>query len=410
MESADAAIDALIEPFARRGVQLGLDRLSAALTDLGDPQQRFAALQVAGTNGKGSICALLREALVQHGVCTGLTISPHLVSWCERLQVNRDPIPAAALAALLQEIQPTALRHALTPFETVIAAAFVWFARGGVELAVLEVGLGGRLDGTTAHPQRPVLGFGSIDLDHQEHLGSTRAAIAREKAGILSPGAVAFSARQHPEVAEVLEREAGRVGASLHWVEPLEWPCGLPGAVQRSNAAVARAMLKALAPLGWNLSESLMRRAFLEARWPGRLQPWQWQGRALLLDGAHNRPAARSLRRELDRLHPGPLNWVLGILANKDGPGIVAELIRPGDRVWLVPVPGHRSWSRQDLLAAMDGAAVPIEAAATLQSALAQVPAPARGVASLASDPPAAVVAGSLYLIGSLLRDGSSLR
>lgn len=416
MGAPERIVTSLIAPFHRRGVQLGLERIQGALAELGDPQRRFPALQVAGTNGKGSICALLRETLVLAGLRTGLTISPHLVSWCERLQLDHNPIDVTVLASLLREIHPVAHRHSLTPFEAVITAAMVWFARSEVDVAVLEVGLGGRLDATTVHDHRPVLGFATIDLDHQEHLGSTRGAIALEKAGILSPGALAFSAPQHPEVAEALESEAQRIGATLQWVEPLEWPCGLPGGVQQNNAAVARAMLGALKTLGWRIPDELMQRSFQQARWPGRLQPWRWKGCSVILDGAHNLSAASSLRRELGRRGSIPRRWVLGMLANKDGPGMVRELLGPSDQAWIVPVPDHASWSHQALVAQLPDMQAEIHCADSPEEGLLQAcvcPEVAARLTRPAAtdseaprrlrDQPAVVVAGSLYLIGALL-------
>ncbi len=399
----------LIEPFSRRGVDLGLERLQAALGELGHPERQFQALQVAGTNGKGSICTLVEAGLTAAGIRCGLYTSPHLVSWTERIRIGSTPIAAADLRRILTQLQPLGLRFDLTPFELVTAAAFVAFAEAGVELAVLEVGLGGRLDATTCHPQRPLIGFASVGLDHAEVLGATPAAIAAEKAGVLQPGCRAFSAPQSPEVAQVLESEAQRRGAALHWVDPLgpgDWPLGLPGAVQLNNGAVALALLQALAGEGWPITTTAIRRGFEAARWPGRLQRWQWRGRCLLLDGAHNLPAAQQLRAELDArperhgLRPGPRLWVLGMLANKQGPEVLTTLLAPGDRAWLVPVPGHASWTLNRLGDAQPRLLRQLQAAEDLEQALDAATAAARD-----SGQDAVVVAGSLYLLGALLAD-----
>jgi dihydrofolate synthase/folylpolyglutamate synthase len=391
----------LIQPFSRRGVDLGLDRLQAALADLGHPERRFAAVQVAGTNGKGSICTLVHQALLAAGVRAGLYTSPHLVSWTERIRIGPDAIGAAALRTHLEAASAAARRHDLTPFELVTAAAFLAFAAADRELVVLEVGLGGRLDATTCHPDRRVVGFATIGLDHAEFLGPDVASIAREKAGVLGPGAVAISADQAPMVRAVLEAEARRQGAGLTWVEPLDlrqWELGLPGAVQGRNGAVALGMLRALERQGWRLPEAAIHRGFAAARWPGRLQQLQWHGLQLLLDGAHNAPAAAALRTELDRhgprhgLPPGPRRWVLGLLANKEGPQIVQTLLAPGDQAWIVPVPGHASWSIAALQDALDAdLAGRLRPADSLEQAL------------RAAAPGPVAVAGSLYLIGHLL-------
>ena len=392
----------LIEPFSRRGVDLGLDRLQAALAELGNPERRFAAVQVAGTNGKGSICTLVHQALLAAGIRAGLYTSPHLVSWTERIRLGHDPIAAPCLRRHLETATPIAQRHQLTPFELVTAAAFLAFAEADLELVVLEVGLGGRLDATTCHPHRPVIGFASVGLDHAEFLGPDPATIAAEKAGVLQPGAVAFSAPQSPEVAAVLSDRAAAVGAELRWVEPLDlnqWTLGLSGAVQAANGAVALGLLRALKERGWPVNDPAIRRGFAAARWPGRLQQLSWHGLPLLLDGAHNLPAALALRAELDD-HPerhglasGPRYWLLGMLANKQGPEIAAALLAPGDRAWIVPVPGHACWSLEALTAANPRLASQLHSAPSLEAGLT--------LAGTCSG--RIVVAGSLYLLGQLL-------
>ena len=392
----------LIEPFSRRGVDLGLDRLQAALAELGNPESRFAAVQVAGTNGKGSICTLVHQALLAAGIRAGLYTSPHLVSWTERIRLGHDPIAAPCLRRHLETATPIAQRHQLTPFELVTAAAFLAFAEADLELVVLEVGLGGRLDATTCHPHRPVIGFASVGLDHAEFLGPDPATIAAEKAGVLQPGAVAFSAPQSPEVAAVLSDRAAAVGAELRWVEPLDlnqWTLGLSGAVQAANGAVALGLLRALKERGWPVNDPAIRRGFAAARWPGRLQQLSWHGLPLLLDGAHNLPAALALRAELDA-HPerhglvsGPRYWLLGMLANKQGPEIAAALLAPGDRAWIVPVPGHACWSLEALTAANPRLASQLHSAPSLEAGLT--------LAGTCSG--RIVVAGSLYLLGQLL-------
>jgi dihydrofolate synthase / folylpolyglutamate synthase len=391
----------LIEPFSRRGVDLGLDRLQAALAELGNPERRFAAVQVAGTNGKGSICTLVHQALLASDIHAGLYTSPHLVSWTERIRLGDTPIASPDLRRHLETATPIAQRHQLTPFELVTAAAFLAFAEANCELVVLEVGLGGRLDATTCHPHRPVIGFASVGLDHAEFLGPDPATIAAEKAGVLQPGAVAISAPQSPEVAGVLSDRAAAIGAELRWVEPLDlnqWSLGLSGAVQAANGAVALGLLRALRERGWPVNDPAIRRGFAAARWPGRLQQLSWGGQPLLLDGAHNLPAALALRAELDA-HPerhglasGPRHWLLGMLANKQGPEIATALLAPDDRAWIVPVPGHACWSLEALTAACPRLASQLRSAPSLEAGLAQAGSGLQRV----------VVAGSLYLLGQV--------
>ena len=243
----------LIPRFDLRGMDLQLDRMRHALDDLGFPCADVPAIQVAGTNGKGSIAAFLSSALQRAGIKTGLTTSPHLVNWCERIRVDGRMIAEADLRSLLVAQRKICERNKLTPFEQLLAVAFEHFASNQVDVLVLEVGLGGRLDATTAHPKRPVIAMASIGMDHCEHLGNTLRAIATEKAAVISPGATVVSAYQDPAVAEVLKATCRRQQARLAWVEPLEcgWNLGLKGVMQRSNAAVALGALHALDGLGW---------------------------------------------------------------------------------------------------------------------------------------------------------------
>lgn len=395
----------LIEPFSRRGVDLGLERIRAALSELGHPERHFAAVQVAGTNGKGSICRLLQEALSAAGLRCGLYTSPHLVSWCERIQLGPDAIGVDRLRALLTDLRPLGLRHDLTPFELVTAAAFVAFAEAGLEMAVLEVGLGGRLDATTVHPAREVVGFGAIGMDHAEVLGPDLAAIAGEKAGILSRGCLAISAPQHATAAAVLEATATRSGAGLRWVQPLAAPedggprLGLAGQIQRCNGAVALAMTEALRERGWAIPPAAAVAGLARCRWPGRLERRRHRGHRLLIDGAHNPPAAEALRQELDQAAPGAARrWLIGIQRHKDAPAMLPLLLRPEDAAAVVALPGHASWTAGELR----------QACADLGCQLREIASPQAGLDWLVASPEAdaaamPVVAGSLLLVAAVL-------
>ena len=392
----------LIAPFSRRGVDLGLERLQGALAELGHPERRFAAVQVAGTNGKGSISTMVERIASAAGLRCGLYTSPHLLSWCERIRLPDGLIAEAELRRLLQGLQPLALRHDLTPFELVTAAAFLAFAEAGVELAVLEVGLGGRLDATTVHPRRDVLAFASIGLDHTEALGPTLAAIATEKAGVLHGGGRAVSGPQTPEAAAVLQRQAEACGCPLRWVEPLPPEAaggrelGLRGELQRHNGAVAVAAAEALAELGWPIDAAAIRRGLREARWPGRLARHRFGGRPLLLDGAHNPPAAEALRRELDGAADAdnptaPRRWLIAMQRHKDAPQLLQTLLRQGDQARVLALPEHPSWSAEELEAATG---------LPLQPAEDDLPSNLHWLVASAALP---VACGSLYLVAELL-------
>ena len=393
----------LIPRFDLRGMDLQLDRMHAALHDLDHPCQAVPAIQVLGTNGKGSIVSFLESALCAAGLRCGVTTSPHLVSWCERIRIQGEPIAVETLRSQLQALQPLNERHRLTPFELLVTAAFLEFQRHACELLVLEVGLGGRLDATTAHPHRPVIAVASIGLDHCEHLGNNLTAIAMEKAAAIPPYATVISGAQDPAVQTVLDETCRKQQANLTWVQPLEssWELGLAGEIQRSNAAVALGALKALSSLGWTLPEAVIREGFATARWPGRLETVRWREHRLRLDGAHNPPAAVQLAEE--RVHWTNASigvvWILAIQAHKDAAAMLQALLQPQDQAWIIPVPGHKSWCRAALLKELPDRGNQLQEADSLETVLNQ----------LNSDgwpTPMPIVAGSLYLIGDLFARG----
>ena len=411
----------LLQPQSRYDVRLGLSRIRAALQVLGNPQNTFAAIQVAGTNGKGSICSLIHGALTANGVRCGLYTSPHLVSWCERIRVGHSFITGSTLRELLTKLQPLSQRFALSTFEQLTIVAFLHFQQEAVELAVLEVGLGGRLDATTAHCRRPIVAFAAIGYDHHDHLGTDLASIAREKAGVLSPGCLALSGYQSPIAAQVLQAQCTLCGATLEWIAPLEQQAfaalqlGLQGTVQRENAATALAVLEAISARLHPLDRHASRHGMATTQWPGRLQACTWQGHALLVDGAHNASAAQRLRQEINQRQRhtagwGRTHWVLGIQANKDAAELVATLLHPGDRAWIVAIDDALHWSCSDVVAALPAALQPLverpgtgdtwAAAAALEDAFGQ-----HHDAETATEA-AVVITGSLYLLGLLFSRG----
>ena len=395
----------LLSPFEQRGMDLSLERMQRALADLANPCADVPAVQVVGTNGKGSIACMIHSGLTAAGLHSGLTTSPHLTSWCERICVNQQQIELPQLRQRLKQLQPLAQHHNLTPFEQLISAALVHFEANTLNWLVLEAGLGGRLDATTAHPYRPLIAIGSIGMDHCEHLGHSLTAISSEKAAVISPGAHVISAPQHEEVTKVLEARSQDMGATLEWVEPLPdaWELGLPGHLQRRNGAVARAALRRMNALGSAITEGQIRQGLAQARWPGRLQTLHWNHQSVRVDGAHNPDAAQQLALERRCWNqPGHQQiWILGIQGHKQAPEMLRILLEPNDEAWIVPVPGHVSWTADALSEIFPTHAHQLRSASSVEDVLIKL---------FKNDSdrsrPMPVIAGSLYLIGSLLNEG----
>ncbi|WP_231857040.1 folylpolyglutamate synthase/dihydrofolate synthase family protein [Synechococcus sp. MIT S9509] len=378
--------------------------MTIALEQLHQPAQSIPAVQVVGTNGKGSIACLIHHGLMAAGLRSGLTTSPHLASWCERIRVNDQLISIRALRQTLQHLQPLTEQCRLTPFEQLICTALIHFEAQKADWLVLEAGLGGRLDATTAHSWRPLIAVASIGLDHREHLGPNLEAIAAEKAAAIGEGAHVISATQEPEVSAVLEQRVGEMKGSLQWVDALDesWALGLSGAWQKRNGAVAAAALQWMSRRSEAISNQAIRAGFATARWPGRLQWMRWRGLRLRVDGAHNPPAAIELARErcIWSSHGTRQVWILAIQAQKQAPEMLQQLLSPQDEAWIVPVPGHRSWSLEQLQQALPLQTHQLKSAQTASHALDQL---------LEQGWPesAPVIAGSLYLIGHLMENGS---
>ncbi len=373
-------------------IKLGFERVDAALAALGHPETKFPALHVAGTNGKGSTCAFAAAALQAAGHRVGLYTSPHLERLNERFQVGgveiSDEVLGTRVLEVLAKLPPGA---ELTFFELGTVVAFHHFAREQIDVGVIEVGLGGRLDATN-RVQSTVSAITSISFDHQELLGHTLGAIAREKAGILKAGVPVVVARQATEALEMISACARAVGAPLY-VEDREFtspelPLSLRGPHQRSNAAVAWKCLELLDARGVRNTDAHRRQGLSTARWPGRLEAFG----NVLLDGAHNPAGVDALLAALDpSVRP---HLVFGVLKDKDFVPMIQALFPRCASVHLTALPSPRSWEPREHLAAARELCAEVTAYAS--------PAEALEGARRCAGSGQIVAAGSLVLIGLL--------
>lgn len=397
-----------------RGIQPGLERMRRLLAALGNPEAGLRCLHVAGTNGKGSVCAFSESVLRAMGLRTGLYTSPHLVEFAERIRINGVNASAEEIGEGIRRLQTATegWKEADMPtyFELVTALAFGLFARAGVEVVVLETGLGGRLDATNTAP-KIACAITPIGLDHMEWLGETLGEIAREKAGILRSRIPAVIAPQERDAAEALANAAAGIGAPVQAVEkPLDasLPLGLAGSHQRWNAAVAVALLRAA---GFEPDAEALARGLRDVEWPGRFQKITHAGRELILDGAHNRHAAeRLVRTWREEYGDRRCTLVFGALADKDPSTLLSVLAPLAEEVFLVRVDSPRSADPDSLAGALSAFPTPIHTVHTLSRALELV------FGGTITDPGSrrrpVLLTGSLFLVGealSLLSGGESL-
>ncbi|MBA3345625.1 MAG: bifunctional folylpolyglutamate synthase/dihydrofolate synthase [Gemmatimonadales bacterium] len=331
-------------------IKFGLATTRALLLAVGNPHQVIPSVHIGGTNGKGSVSTLVAAALREAGWRVGLYTSPHLVSFRERIRVDGVPISEAAVAMWTERLRPLILERRATFFEASTALAFADFAARGVEIAVVEVGLGGRLDSTNVvHPL--VSAVTKIERDHMKYLGHTLEKIACEKAGIAKPRVPFVVGERDPVLVEVLRREARRAvarrggRADIRVLPPdYEWcgPLSLAGPHQRRNAAVAHGILMAL-PTRYRPSARQLATGFGAARIPGRLdRRGKW-----LFDVAHNPDGMRALTAALDAGHDGrPIHALVSILGDKEWPEMLVQLDRAIDRgvLTIAPSAAGRGW------------------------------------------------------------------
>ena len=417
------AVAALTER-GRFGISMGLARVERLMDEAGHPERGLRGALVGGTNGKGSVVAMAQSVLTATGLRTGTMPKPHLVGYRERIAVDGVSIPGADFAAAVERVLPAIDRVAAevgppTEFEALTAAALAELARRGVDLAIVEVGMGGRLDATNVL-DLGVAAITNVQLDHQAHLGSTLAAIGREKAAIIKPGNVAVTGASGRGLRPILDRcddlevplrRAGHGQAYRSHLVESDWDgivvdawtpnrrltslrVGLLGGHQAGNAAVALALLEALDErFDLTIPEAALRRGLAEVRWPGRLELLDGSSvglRRVLLDGAHNPSGAAALARALADLGLHRPTIVFGAMRGKDVRGVL---------VALAPLEPRFVFTRVD-----DPGAMPPEQLAAAWASIGgdATIAPDPGAALATADGDPVVVAGSLYLVGAV--------
>lgn len=366
--------ESILQSYQHFGVHLGLERIHQLLQKLDNPHQQVPIIHIAGTNGKGSVCAYLSSVLTEAGYRVGRYTSPHLIDWTERICINQKPISPTELQQCLERVVAATENNTETPtqFEIITAAAWLYFAEQKTDIAVIETGLGGRLDATNVCETPLASVITSISLEHWQILGPTVADIAGEKAGILKAKCPAVIGELPESARIVVEKRIQELDCPATWVKPaidlgqgfaeyqlnqnavkIKYQLPLLGKFQLMNSAIAIATLQTLQNQGWQISPTAIENGIATTQWPGRLQQTTWKNRHILIDGAHNPAAAIALREYVDRLnnHPSPINWVIGILATKDCDDILKALLKKGDRLYLVPVPDQNSSSPAELAA-----------------------------------------------------------
>lgn len=411
-------------------MKLGLESIAALCDALGNPQLKYATVHIAGTNGKGSTAAMTEAIVMTAGHRVGLYTSPHLVAITERVRVNGEDISQEAFARLATQVRTTCeqlvetkmLPALPTYFEQVTAIGFLYFAEREVEVAILEVGLGGRLDATNVCAPT-VCAITPVSLDHQEYLGNELASIAAEKAGILKSNVPVIVAPQTTEAMKVIAAQADPVNAPLIAVEAPENKAvideastgmfhfqyhtaiadyavqlNLRGEHQTINARTAIHLAEELRQQGWCIAKAAIEKGLQKVEWAGRLEMIEYEGRQLLLDGAHNMAGAQTLQEFLRAYEKDvPITMLFGVMSDKAIAGMAEMLFPFATMVIATRINNPRSADPLVISEAATQLATPSlraeSVAAALQEALQRTP--ANGLIC---------VCGSLYLIGEVKR------
>lgn len=399
-------------------IKLGLDSMRHFLARLGDPQQRLRCVHIAGTNGKGSVGAALHSMLTAAGYKTGFYTSPHLSSVRERFQISGAYISKEDFARLISQIASILDGRQITYFECTTALALLWFAEQRTDFVVLETGMGGRLDATNVVTPLVSL-ITNVSMDHEQHLGSTLAAIATEKAGIIKPGVPVVSGAADDESGRVIrktcaerqaplflfDRDFSGSGTGSLWnyqgldgLTLTDLPMPLRGGHQISNCSLALAAMQLLQRQGWAISEAHIRSGMAQTRWPGRLEYFQNEDRQFLLDGAHNPAGAAALRDVLRSDFPRQrLILVWGAMADKDISTALREVAPLAYFIILTKAAESERAASPEQLAA----ALPEELRSKACRAV-SIPAAIEQARVAAAKDDLICVSGSLYLVGAV--------
>ena len=404
-------------------IDLVLDRMHRLLARLGHPERSLPpVVHVAGTNGKGSTCAMIRAGLEGAGHRVHVYTSPHLARFHERIRVAGDLIPEAELIAVLEECEAVNGGEPITYFEITTCAALLAFSRTPADFCVLEVGLGGRLDATNVVDRPALTVITMVDLDHQPYLGDTLTEIAGEKAGIMKPDVPCVVSRQHEAARDAIEARAESVGAPL-LLAGQDWDAraergrlivqddrglldlplpSLPGPHQIGNAGTAVVALRRLLPEA--KAHDAAFEAAMRPHWPARMQRLakgplveMAPGAELWLDGGHNPAAGRAIAATLAAMPPRPTHLICGMLNTKDVTGFMVPLAGHADSLTAVAIPGEDApLPAEDTAAAARAAGIETRVAGGVREALAHI---------VMREPAARVlICGSLYLAGHVLR------
>jgi dihydrofolate synthase/folylpolyglutamate synthase len=413
--SYEQAVDYLYS-LQKYGIKFGLSKTSNLLKAFGNPQRGQRYVHIAGTNGKGSVAAMVESILRTSGLRVGFYSSPHLVRFTERFRINAKEIPAETAASLVADLKEVI--HPTQPptfFEVTTAMGLIYFAREKVDLAVIEVGMGGRLDATNVI--RPdVSAITNISFDHQAFLGRGLTEIAREKAGIIKRGTDLVTAATQPQVLELFREICKkkrapfwRVGQDIRYraigntinyygfkrrLKDLE--LGLTGNYQHRNAALALSVIELLEGKGLKVSEEHIREGLKNAYWPGRLQVVS-RDPLLILDGAHNPGAIRCLLEAIQRgFRYKRLILVLGIMADKDVPTILKGIVPMANYVFFTRPEYYRAAAPETLMQAASALRKPGEIQPTLPKAIEKAK-------QMADREDLILVTGSLFTVGEAM-------